>query len=109
MALAAVWRDDKGPHIVGVSRYYAEPETRRAEFAVVVKDGWQGRGLGWRLMQRLIGVARERGVRRLVGQVLRENEGMLGLAKDLGFVARPTAEDGVIEVELDLGDGGIAP
>src|SRR5262249_12927855 len=42
MALVAVHRDDAGPHIVGVSRYYLDPETGEAEFAVVVGDAWQG-------------------------------------------------------------------
>src|SRR5262249_32944576 len=70
MALAAVQRDEQGPHIRGVSRYYLDPETGVAEFAVLVGDPWQGKGLGWHLMERLIAIARQRGVRRLVGVIL---------------------------------------
>jgi acetyltransferase len=104
MALAAEFEDGGGrPHFAGVSRYYLNPETGEAEFAVVVGDAWQGHGLGWHLMQRLIDVARQRGVRQLVGSVLRENETMLKLTEELGFTTRPTAEPSVVEVSRDLG------
>jgi acetyltransferase len=103
MALVGIRRDESGPRIVGVSRYYLQPETGEAEFAVLVDDPWQGRGLGYHLMQRLTAVARERGVKRLVGLVLRENAPMLQLVRDLGFTERLSADPGVAEVVLDLG------
>src|SRR5262249_16676674 len=78
IGLGAEQRDECGnPHILGVSRYYLNPETGTAEFAVVVGDAWQGLGLGWHLMQRLIEIARQCGVKRLEGAVLRENTAML--------------------------------
>src|SRR5262249_16835726 len=104
MALVAVRRDEKGPHIMGVSRYYLDPETGTAEFAVVVGDPWQGHGLGWHLMQRLIEVAQQRGVRRLVGSVLRENQSMLQMARELGFTVQSTVEDAVVEVVRDIAE-----
>ncbi len=102
MALAAVRRDDGGSHMLGVSRYYLDPETGEAEFALVVGDAHQRQGLGRHLMQRLIAVARERGVRRLTGLVLRENGPMLALTSSLGFGPAETVEDGVVRVSLDL-------
>jgi acetyltransferase len=102
MALVAIRRGEEGPQLVGVSRYYLQPETGEAEFAVVVGDAWQGRGLGYHLMQRLVAVARERGVKRLAGWVLRENGPMLRLVRELGFTERPSGEPGVAEVVLDL-------
>jgi acetyltransferase len=86
-----------------VSRYYLHPATATAEYAVVVSDHWQGRGLGWHLMQRLIDVARQRGVQRLTGLVLRENAAMLKMVAELGFTSRPTDDATVVEVVLDLG------
>ncbi len=104
MALVAVRRDEQGrPHLLGVSRYYLEPETGTAEFAVVVGDRWQGKGLGRHLMERLIAVAREQGVKRLTGAVLRENTAMLRLMQGLGFTERPGADRGEVEVELAIG------
>jgi acetyltransferase len=102
MALVAVQRTKGEPSILGVSRYYLDPETGAAEFAVAVGDPWQGQGLGTHLMRRLIDVAQQCRVRRLVGQVLQENAGMLRLVKSLGFNVRPSADPAVVEAVLDL-------
>jgi acetyltransferase len=103
LALVAVRHEDAGPsHILGVSRYYLHPETGVAEFAVVVGDPWQGQGLGYHLMQRLLQAARERGVKQLVGSILHENAPMLQLVQELGFRVQPTAEHAVVEAVLDL-------
>jgi acetyltransferase len=102
MALAAVLHDDGGPRLLGVSRYYLNPETGDAEFALVVSDAYQRQGLGRHLMQRLIAVARERGVQRLIGEVLAENAPMLRLMRSLGFSPPVWVEDQVVRVEMDL-------
>jgi acetyltransferase len=102
MALIAVKAGDP-PLCLGVSRYYLRPETGDAEFALVVGDPWQRQGLGRHLLTRLIEVAKERGVRRLVGLVLAENGPMLALTASLGFTPPRPVEDGVVEVTLTLG------
>jgi acetyltransferase len=107
MALVAEHRGAAGPHILGESRYHGRPETGEAEFALVVDDAAQRQGLGRHLMERLIGVARARGVRRLVGQVLAENGPMLDLMRKLGFHPEPSPDPGVVAVALDL--DGAAP
>ena len=61
-------------------------------FALLVADPYQGRGLGHHLMERLIKVARDRNVKRLTGLVLRENRPMLELLKNLGFTASPAEQ-----------------
>jgi acetyltransferase len=102
MALAAVLYRDGLPMILGVSRYYLRPETGAAEFALVVGDSHQRQGLGRHLLTRLIEIAKERGVRKLVGQVLRENAPMLALTRSLGFGEPRAVADDVVEVELAL-------
>ncbi len=104
MALVAVAQTATGPQIWGVARYYLFAPTGQAEFALVVGDAHQGQGLGRHLMQRLIAVARERGVRRLWGLVLRENEPMLALLRSLGFRPAASPESDAAAVELDLTD-----
>lgn len=101
MALVAVSPGGGGPHILGVSRYSLTDEPGAAEFALVVGDAHQRQGLGRHLLTRLIDIAQERGVKRLVGEVLAENYPMLDLTASLGF--RPEGvEDGVIKVALPL-------
>jgi acetyltransferase len=59
----------------------------------VVGDAWQNRGLGRRMMARLIAIARERGLKRMVGQVLAGNDAMLELCARLGFEVERDGED----------------
>ncbi|HZZ80562.1 MAG TPA: bifunctional acetate--CoA ligase family protein/GNAT family N-acetyltransferase [Gemmataceae bacterium] len=103
MALVAERKNAEGkPELIGVSRYYMNPQTGVAEFAVTVSDSVQSQGLGQHLMERLIAVARERGVKHLLGNVLRDNRPMLGLAKELGFREKSSSDPGVMQVILDL-------
>ncbi len=102
MALVGVAKTANGDEIRGVSRYYIDPETRSAEFAVVVGDAFQGLGLGYHLMERLIDVAQDNNVKRLVGSVLRDNAGMLRLAHELQFTQHDTDDPTVIKVVRDL-------
>jgi acetyltransferase len=102
MALAAVTSEGANECMLGVSRYYLNPETGDAEFALIVSDAHQRLGLGRQLLRRLIEVARERGVKRLVGLVLSENAPMLALTASLGFAPSATVDEGVVRVELGL-------
>lgn len=84
MALAATAMLD-GETLLGVARYVRDRDNHAAEFALVVADSWQGRGIGARLMAKLIEAARGRGVKRLYGDILATNRPMLALARKLGF------------------------
>ena len=103
LALVAIHHENHRPHIAGVSRYYLRPETGDAEFAIVVGDKWHGQGIGMHLMERLIAIARERGVKRLVGPILEENDAMLDLVKRLGFQVLPTDDHKVVQALYELG------
>ena len=102
MALAAVFKERQtGPdgkiiekeRIVGVSRYITNPDQSSCEFALVVADDFNGKGLGSRLMLCIMEVAREKGLAEIEGLVLSQNSAMLRLMKSLGFVIKPFAED----------------
>jgi RimJ/RimL family protein N-acetyltransferase len=100
-ALVALDPDRPG-ELVAVVRFDREPGTDRAEYAAVVADPWQGRGLGLALTRRLIEAARRRGVRRLFAFVLPGNARMLGLLRDLGLPERISFTNGADRVEIDL-------
>ena len=102
MALVAVFRERKAgadgkiienERIVGVSRYITNPDQSSCEFALVVADDFNSKGLGSRLMLCIMEVAREKGLAEIEGLVLSQNSAMLRLMKSLGFVIKPFAED----------------
>jgi acetyltransferase len=74
---------------LGVAHFFADPDRLRAEYAIAVRSDWKGRGVGFLLMTRLIAIARQWGICELVGEVMRENEPMLQMCRELGFVITP--------------------
>lgn len=79
--------------IVGVSRYITNPDKASCEFSLLVADDFNGKGLGSRLMQAIMDVARDKGLAEIDGLVLANNPGMLKLMKSLGFTVKPFPED----------------
>jgi acetyltransferase len=79
--------------IIGVSRYITNPDQTSCEFSLVVADDFAGKGLGARLMESIMAVARDKGLAEMEGLVLTNNGGMLRLMKSLGFVVKPFPED----------------
>lgn len=102
-ALAAVTMIGGTESLIGVARYVADKSGRECEFAVVLADRWQGRGIGRRLMEMLIAAARRHGMQRMVGEILSTNQGMLHLARRLGFsIARVPGDATVLAATLEL-------
>lgn len=89
--------------IVAVVRYDREPDTDRAEYAALVEDKMQGRGLGIGLTRRLIEAARDRGIKHLYALVLPENRGMLHLLRSLDLPEHVRWQDGLEHVDISLG------
>jgi acetyltransferase len=79
--------------IVGVSRYVANPDGTSCEFSLLVDDAMKGQGLGTRLMQAIMDVARSKGLSEIMGLILANNSSMLRLMQRLGFQVAPYAED----------------
>ena len=99
MALVAVSNGGPGrERIIAAARYARDPDPRTAEFAIVVADEWQGRGLATRLMQRLMQHARLVGIEDLSGPVIARNSNMLELMQHLGFKTAAMPDDGTLVV-----------
>jgi len=104
MALVAVAPPEgEGQAIHGVVRIAADPDNQHAEYAVLVRSDMKGKGLGYRLMTEILGYAKERGIRRVHGDVLAANTTMLRMAEELGFVRKRRPDDpSIVEVEIDF-------
>jgi acetyltransferase len=89
--------------MMGVGRLVMTPERDTAEFAVIVADPWQGKGLGEKLIEGVIDIAQESGVKSLWAEVLVENVPMLELMKKMGFTIHPP-EGNLRRVEMTLRD-----
>ncbi|WP_326534596.1 bifunctional acetate--CoA ligase family protein/GNAT family N-acetyltransferase [Pseudorhodoferax sp.] len=79
--------------VIGVSRYVTNPDQSSCEFSLVVADGMSGKGIGSRLMDAIMQVARDKGLSEIQGLVLSVNPNMLKLMRSLGFAVKPFPED----------------
>ncbi len=87
--------------IVGHAMYVRQGADE-AEFAVVVEDRWQARGVGKRLLRALAATARDRGVETFTGAVLGENRRMLGLVRSAFAGVGYAIRDGAYQVKAPL-------
>jgi acetyltransferase len=100
MAIIAEKREGDRTIEIGVSRLIIDPGKRRGEFAVVVADDYQGKGLGTKLVDMLIEFAREKGIETVYGTVMSENIKMIQLCEKLGFTTRREHENVLAELKL---------
>ncbi len=89
-------------HILGVGRFSKLRADREAEIAVVVSDPYQHRGLGTELLRRLIHIARERKLCRIVAEMLRDNLAMQVIFRNLGFRLHLSGDSASVQAVLDL-------
>jgi acetyltransferase len=77
--------ESQKPLILGIGRLSKVPGGHDAEFAIVISDSWQNRGLGTQLLRLLIQVARDENVQNLFGTIMAQNLEMRRVAEKLGF------------------------
>ena len=93
--------DGTGEDLIADGRFVVEDGV--AEFAMLVADAWQGKGVGRRLFATPVRAARVSGAREVFGEVLSINRRMISLARDAGFrVANVPGDATVCTVRLPL-------
>ena len=93
LGLMAIGQPPSPEVMMGVGRLVMDANRGTGEFAVIVADPWQGKGLGPKLIERVIAIARDQGVKLLVADVLAQNQPMLELAKRLGFTLKKDSKE----------------
>jgi acetyltransferase len=103
IALIAEHKDARGElHVVGVARLSKLHSTNAAEFAVVVTDQWQRKGLGTELTKRLVQIAKHEKLDRLIAYTLRENKEMQQMCRKVGFLVRTPVGESECVIEMKL-------
>lgn len=93
LALIAVLENHEQETELGVARYVMNPDGESCEFALVIADKWQNKGIGSHLMSALIEAASQRGIDKMMGEILSNNFNMLKLTEKLGFTIESTPDD----------------
>ena len=102
LALVAFDETSTPEKMLGVARFIADPDLEHTEFSIMVGDPWQGQGVGAALLLHLLRVAKQQGVKKIWGTVLRENTQMLHLGRRAGFSTKFNLEEGTYDLTIDL-------
>ncbi|HQG31756.1 MAG TPA: GNAT family N-acetyltransferase, partial [Deltaproteobacteria bacterium] len=86
--------------IVAVGRYVRDPNTDYAEVAFTTSRDWQNRGIGTFLLQYLIRIAQEKGIKGFTADVLAQNTPMMKVFARSGYPMKTNLEYGVYELEI---------
>lgn len=91
-----------GDELIGVASYELTADAAAAEVALAVADGMHRRGIATLLLEHLVSLARARGVKVFVAEVLPSNSAMLQVLGDAGLVVRRRSGNGVVDVSLPI-------
>jgi acyl-CoA hydrolase/GNAT superfamily N-acetyltransferase len=98
--LVEILREEGQNEIIAVGQFGVDEKTHSAEVALVVRDDFQGKGVGTELLGYLTQLAQKQGLLGFTAEVLIENTPMLHLFERMGFdIERRTAE-GVCELRM---------
>ncbi|MDW7711340.1 MAG: GNAT family N-acetyltransferase [Deferrisomatales bacterium] len=100
MAIAAVAEQGGVEEMVGLAQYVLDESTNFAEAAFLVRDEWQGKGLGGHLVRTLVRIAQDKGVRGITAEVMPGNRAMLHLFYKLGYTVESRLEEGAYHLEF---------
>jgi acetyltransferase len=96
IAIVPIIKEEGTPRILGVGRLTIEPDGKTGEIAFIVRDKWQGLGLGAKLVDYVIEIAAEKGVKRIVAIIMRQNHKAINLVEKMGFKVKKQDDDTVI-------------
>jgi acetate---CoA ligase (ADP-forming) len=99
----AVIGEDGAERVVGLGNYVATGTGRAAEIAFLVEDAFQGRGISTLILERLAGLAAANGFVEVEAEVLPENQAMIRVLNDSGFVVHRVWGADTVHVELPVG------
>jgi acetyltransferase len=88
--------------ILGVGRLNKLQADKQGEVAVLISDQCQHRGLGTELLSRLIKIAKDENLSRIMAEVLRDNLAIQTIFKRLGFRLRLLRDPTSVQAVLDL-------
>jgi acetate---CoA ligase (ADP-forming) len=101
-ALIGVMGDPGSERVVAVGNYVRLRDPHSAEAAFAVADDYQRKGIGTRLLEQLAARAAAHGIEAFIAEVLPENQVMLSVFENIGFIPTRHLDGGVVEVKFPI-------
>jgi acetyltransferase len=103
IAIVAEIETEKGPQLIAVGRLVADPDVDTVEYALLIVDEWQNRGLGNMITEYCLDIAKDWGLRRIIAQTTSDNKRMISVFEKFGFKIKFDAKSDVVDVEKLFG------
>jgi GNAT superfamily N-acetyltransferase len=98
VVLASATEEDA--ELIAVAHYLRDAQSNFADAAFLVRDDWQGRGVGTELMAAMVEAARMQGIGGFTADVLADNRGMLRVFHKCGYPVQSRLEGNVYELKI---------
>lgn len=95
IAIVPVTKEGSTEKILGVGRLTIEPDGKTGEIAFIIRDKWQGLGLGAKLVDYVIEIAVEMGIKKINAIIMNENHRAIKLVEKMGFELKQQ-DDGTV-------------
>lgn len=102
IALIATMNFNGDQNMVGVARIIFLPDGETGEFAVVLSDKWQGKGIGAALLKRCLLFAKKQGLKKVICIVMSGNRQMLKLGEKLGFTVKKDSDPYSYDINMEI-------
>ena len=96
---------EEDARMLAIAHFLKDPRTNLAEAAFLVRDDWQGKGLGSQLMMALVEAAQLQGIAGFTADVLADNRRMLHVFHKCGYAVQSRLEGSVYSLTM-LFEGG---
>ena len=100
MVILAVIYENEKESVIGLGQYSIIEDTHTAEVALLVRDEYQGKGVGSALMSYLTYLAKKQGLLGFSAEILEYNKAAVAILEKSGFELKKKAEGGVYELKL---------
>ncbi len=100
MAILALVGETPNEKIVGVGRYFIDPQTHTAEVAFAVRDDFHNQGIGSELLSYLTYLAKRQGLLGFTAEVFADNTPMLHVFEKGGFDIQKRTIAGLCELKM---------
>ena len=101
IAIVAEMVENGKRKILGVGRVTIETDGKSSEMSFIVTDYWQGLGLGTKIVDYVLDIAKEKGVESVYAIMLQDNYRALSLTKKMGFNLE-YQKDGTVKATLNI-------
>ena len=102
IAIVPEIEEDGKRKLLGVGRLIADPNHDTAEYAILVGDKWQDKGLGGILTDYCMDIAKGWGVKRVIAITTTDNPRMISVFRKRGFEMKPDPDGSTVDVSKDL-------